>query len=123
MYKLKFVGFCGMPYDIENDLELNEARSKIAALIQEKRNAGYTVNVLEKDAEWEFIESDDACLVPDDAGYLYLVDLDAGLPKCDHCGEPCREKYRNSESHWTGFEFCSSYCAEMAMSIEDLEVK
>ena len=121
MYKLEFVGFCGMPYDIATDLELNEARDKIAALIQEKRNAGYTVNVLEKDAEWGFIEPDDARLVPDDAGYLSLINTDARLPKCDHCGKPCRKKYINSESNWTGFEFCSEYCAEEAMSPEEVE--
>ena len=122
MYTLRFSAHCGMSYDIADNLEMSEAREKIAELIQEKRNAGYDVSTIVNGKEYEFNEPDDASLVPDDAGYLYLVDLDADLPKCDRCGEPCREKYYNSESHWTDSEFCSSYCAEMAMSSKDSKV-
>ena len=50
----------------------------------------------------------------------WAVEHDEKLPKCDHCGEIIgRETYTNSESEWTGFKFCSEYCAEMNMSHEE----
>lgn len=50
----------------------------------------------------------------------WAVEHDEKLPKCDHCGEIIgRETYINSESEWTGFEFCSESCAEMNMSPEE----
>ncbi len=118
MYKLKFVAHCGMSYNITDELNLDEARQEIASLICLKREKRYSVNTLEKGKEYEFTEPKDYALVPDDAGILELVDLDEGLPTCNECGKPCREVWKNQDSTWTSFEFCSNYCAKVSESTE-----
>ena len=39
----------------------------------------------------------------------------AELPKCDHCGECGELVWKNEDSEWTGFTFCSERCADRGL--------
>lgn len=72
MYTLRFVGYCGMGFNVLQDDDLSEIREHAARLIKSNRKRGFPVTTLSKGQEWEIMEPEDCFMVPDNCGVLYV---------------------------------------------------
>lgn len=73
-----FTSHSGMSWPpIECDT-YHEARRVAARYLRSWRNREYTVTTLVSGKRWEITEPEDAFMVPDDAGFLSIIDTQEG---------------------------------------------
>jgi hypothetical protein len=51
--------------------------------------------------------------------YAWAKKASESLERCDRCGKIIEEKWHNEDSQWTGFYYCSQYCAEESQSYNE----
>jgi len=70
-FRVVYAAYCGMSDVDEFDSE-SDAREAIACHLRKMRSRGYPIAVLARGTEWEVLEPEHACLVPDDCGTVSL---------------------------------------------------
>lgn len=85
MYKVKFVGYCGMSHPEASHETEKEARADVAYRLKYARK-GFEVVTLESGKSWEILEPTECTMVPDDSGVLYLKHITYA---CRECGSAC----------------------------------
>lgn len=88
-YRVRFVAFCGLAYDLDTDLTLPEARQTLARLIRRRRRSGHVISTDIRDGltSAEFGEPENAVLIPDTAGTAWIVRETVPAWSCWACGE------------------------------------
>jgi hypothetical protein len=71
-YTVRFAAYCGMAGIPQDYSDSADARKALANLLRLRRRQGYPISILEKGAEWEIEEPEDAAMVPDACGVLSL---------------------------------------------------
>lgn len=89
MYKLTFYSYCGMAGIPASYDDKRDARDAAAAIIARRRRAGLPVQTIMPGAQWEVLEPDNAAMVPDACGTLYLERVTF---ECAECGTPCETR-------------------------------
>lgn len=85
MYKVKFSSYCGMS-SFPDHFELREdARSHAAFLILRARQ-DFKVTTITRGEHWEVLEPENAVMVPDQCGSLYIEHITYA---CRECGSRC----------------------------------
>jgi len=72
MYDVVFVSYCGMNWNVVEDVDMDEARDAVALKIKSFRKTGREVTTLEDGRVWEFLTPDTAGMIADDEGVLKL---------------------------------------------------
>ena len=75
VWRVCFVAHCGMPSGADPHQDETDARIEVARRLRRLRKIGKVVNSL-GDYRWESYDPDDAALVSDDAGFLYIEHID-----------------------------------------------
>ncbi len=72
VWKLTHAAYCGMVRVLEADADPQIGRSRAACEIAHARRQGFDVMTRRKGEEWEILEPEGCCLVPDECGILSL---------------------------------------------------
>jgi hypothetical protein len=87
-YRVRFSAYCGLSYEMGEQLSRDEARDTIARLLRRRRRTGHPVSILESGTEYEIGEPEDCALIPDTAGLAWIEPETAPAFDCYHCGFP-----------------------------------
>jgi len=80
MYKVTFTSYCGMSNVPQSFDALEDARNYAAQRLSSLRRR-FKIATLQRGKEWEVLEPENAIMVPDACGILYI----------QHCTWACRE--------------------------------
>ncbi len=72
VWKLTHAAYCGMVSELESDAYRHVVRSRAAYEVRCARRKGFDVVTRSRGAEWEVLEPQGCCLVPDECGTLSL---------------------------------------------------
>ena len=95
-YTVKFSGYCGMGWPLEEGLDWQGARDCVARTLRARRRERLIIarsrdpdpqDVNGDCGAWECTESEDHVMVPDTAGWLTIVRNDPPMGWCPWCGE------------------------------------
>ena len=92
-YKVKFVAYCGISFNIEECDARAEALAVVTKQNERAKSRKQEVVQLDRDT-WEHCEPEDAVLVPDNAGWLSIVEV-RGLC-CGDCDTKLEQDGRNT---------------------------
>jgi polysaccharide deacetylase 2 family uncharacterized protein YibQ len=72
MYDIKFYAYCGMSYEIANNLTADEVKKKLREMFASARKSGSIVSHIRKNT-WEIETPEDAVMVADDEGIVKVI--------------------------------------------------
>lgn len=96
MYQLKFAAYCGMVSELCTSEDVADIRAEAADILRYARRKGEPVVTLEPGKRWEFLEPEDAIMVPDSCGEMYVA----------HHVFTCRECGSEYENHGDAMDCC-----------------
>lgn len=94
-YRVVAVGYCGMRFDIREDVTLREARRALAEYLRRRRAQGSPIAILDDNRDtdgavlpsYEVQSPEDAVLVADTDGYVWIERETVPAFKCFYCDD------------------------------------
>ena len=82
-YRVRFSAYCGLSYTVGGEHETREEARATAATLLRLRRKRFDVATHKRGAWWEILEPNDAAMVPDRCGMLYLQHDTHECIECD----------------------------------------
>lgn len=80
MYDIKFHAYCGMSYEIANDLTIDEVKEKLREMFASARKSGSMISHIGKNT-WEIETPENAVMVSDNEGIVKVIKVNKRLKR------------------------------------------